>query len=164
METHNVHEDNERVQEGVTEILEYDKILGWMSDLVTYRAGMGRWCWIKMKGNNRHICRIFWAYHPCGKTSTQSIGVGTLYYQQRRYHRAILDICCHRMLLREELVREIKNGKEEKIMILIMDTNEDQNKVKSARGLTHLGMIYLVTQRTGGKGPATQFRVKNILM
>ena len=45
-----------------------------------------------------------------------------------------------------------------------MDTNEDQNKVKSARGLTHLGMIYSVTQRTGGKGPATQFRVKNILM
>ena len=70
METHNVHEDNERVQEVVTEILEYDKILGWMSDLVTYRAGMGRWCWIKMKGNNRHICSIFWEYHPCGNTST----------------------------------------------------------------------------------------------
>ena len=49
-------------------------------------------------------------------------------------------------------------------MILIMDTNEDQNKVKSARVLTHLGMIYLVNQSTGGKGPVTQFRVKNIFM
>ena len=38
-----------------------------------------------MKGSNGHICRIVCAYQPCGKTTTSTMGLGTLYSQKRRY-------------------------------------------------------------------------------
>ena len=61
-ETHNFYIDDEIAQEGDTVILEFDTIVEWVLELVMYNTGMGRWCWIKMKGDNGNICRIFCAY------------------------------------------------------------------------------------------------------
>ena len=49
----------------------------------------------------------------------------------------------------------------DKIIILIIDANEDLNKGKLARSFAQLGMQGLVKKITGGKVPATHFRGKN---
>ena len=54
-----------------------------------------------------------------------------------------------------------KKMEKDKIIILIIDANEDLNKGKLARSFTQLGMQDLVKKITGGKGPATHFRGKN---
>ena len=61
-----------------------------------------------MKANIGKLCRMVCEYQPFGKPSTSSIGLGTIYSQQRDYHRAIYDKHFHIMWFREELVREIK--------------------------------------------------------
>ena len=66
------------------------KIIGkknnsYVSELGTYRMGLGRWCWINMKGNNGYIWWIVCTYQPCGKPITSHMGLGTVYVQQRIY-------------------------------------------------------------------------------
>ena len=51
-------EENNMLEEGGKCILEFDTIKVWVSELGTDRTGMGRWCWIKLNGNNGHMCRI----------------------------------------------------------------------------------------------------------
>ena len=62
------------------------------------------------------------------------------YSQQIRYHRAIGVTRFHRMIFIEELVWEIKNGKNYKIIILMMDAKKNMNKGKLVRRITNLVM------------------------
>ena len=64
--THNVYEDDERAPDGGTGILVFDTIVDWVSKYIIDRTGIGGYCWIILKSNNGHICRIVCAYSTCG--------------------------------------------------------------------------------------------------
>ena len=60
------------------------------------------------------------------------MGLGTVYYQKRRHSRAIVETRCSILLFVEDLVQEIKNGKKYEIIILMIQSNKDINKLKEA--------------------------------
>ena len=91
VEIHHFQENNEISQEVDTSILEFYTISGCMLELVTDRTGLGRWCWINLKGNSGNIYRIVCDYQPCGKPSTSTEVLGTVYDKQIMHHRSILD-------------------------------------------------------------------------
>ena len=58
------------------------------------------------------------------------MGIVTVYDQQGRYNRSRGETLCTRMLFIDELVRKIKKWRQkDKITILIMNANEDMNKL-----------------------------------
>ena len=73
--------------------------------------GLGIWCWINIKGNNGHICRIVCAYQPCGKPTTSPMGILNLCAHKIRYYIVIGGTRCPRMIFREDLVQKIKKWK-----------------------------------------------------
>ena len=100
MATHYVHEDDKIYQEGVTKCLAFDTISGWVSEYVTARLGLGKWCWLKMKGKNGNIWRIVCAFQPGVKPKKTRIGLYTVYDQQIGYHRVRNEIRCAILLFR----------------------------------------------------------------
>ena len=82
MVTHNLYEGDERAQEGGTDILSFVTIVDWVSDSRIDCTGLVRWCWIKIKGENCHICRIVLSYQLCVKPTTSTMVLVNLYYQQ----------------------------------------------------------------------------------
>ena len=108
--TNSAHEYDKKEHEGGTGILSFETISVLVPESATDSTVMVRWCWIKLKGNNGHKCRVDCACQPFEKHSTSSKALVNVYSQHIRYHRAGGDTLCTRMLFREKLVWEIKNG------------------------------------------------------
>ena len=62
---HNVHEDDSRSQEGGTGMVVFDQFASLIHSTGIDRTGLGRWCWILVKGKHNHRTRIITAYQPC---------------------------------------------------------------------------------------------------
>ena len=93
---------------------------------------------------------VFPDYQHFEKVSPSSGYFGTIHDKQIRYHRAIGVTKCHRKLVREELVWNIKQWKQyDEIILLIMDANKYLNQGKLAKGIRKLGIHNLVKERTG---------------
>ena len=111
---------------------------------------LGRYCWIKMKGNNGHVCIIICTYQLCEKPSTSPMFLGHLNAQQRRYYMERGKTGCPKILFREELGWKIKKWQQKyERIILIMNANEYMNKGKLLRSLTQLGIQDLVNSNRG---------------
>ena len=64
MKIQNTHKDDEQSQQGGTRIFFFDTIKGWVSEYVLDYTGLGRLCWVNLKGKNGHTERIMCDYKP----------------------------------------------------------------------------------------------------
>ena len=104
---------------------------GWYGYMVLDKAEGREWVYIQ----DMFLCQ------PCVKPSTSLIGLVTVYYQQRMYHRSIGETRCPITLFIEYFVSEIKKKKRNyKRSILIVDTNKYFNKGGLSIGLNQLLM------------------------
>ena len=69
-------------------ILLLNKIAVWVCDSGSGQTGLDRWCWINLKGNNRHYLKIVSAYQHCGNYSTPSGVLSNVNKEQQSSYRA----------------------------------------------------------------------------
>ena len=62
---HNLHEDDYISQEGGTGMVVFDQFASLIHSTGIDRTGLGRWCWMLVKGKHNHSTRIITAYQPC---------------------------------------------------------------------------------------------------
>ena len=93
--------------------------------------------------------QFFPDYQPFEKASPSPGYFGTKYDKQIRYHRVVGVKKCHRKLVREELVWNIKLWKQYDEIILLITDAKNLNKGKLAKGIRKLGICNLVKERTG---------------
>ncbi len=86
-------------------------------------AGLGRWCWARLRGKGNKYLRLISAYRPC-----PSAGPLSTYQQQVRYWSSKQDNSCPREKwlhdLQEEILRWHEVGD---YVVLMADMNEDVN-------------------------------------
>jgi len=84
-------------------------------------AGLGRWCWARLRGKNNNFLRVVSAYRPC-----PSNGPLSTYQQQMRYWSASNLDCCPRDKFLVDLQKEVERWQAEGDQVIILaDMNED---------------------------------------
>jgi hypothetical protein len=101
---HNIHENDTRAQEGGTAIITYDQLANLQHSAGVDLTGLGRWCWITLKGKHKHTTRIICAYQPCTSKHTSISTVGA---QHRRYLRSKGIDDCPRLAFRKGLINQL---------------------------------------------------------
>jgi len=87
------------------------------------KAGLGRWCWARLRGKDNKHLRVVSVYRPC-----PSNGPLSTYQQQVRYWSAQNNDCCPRDKLLADLKEAIAMWQAEGDQVLILaDMNEDVN-------------------------------------
>ena len=150
---HNVHEDDSRSQEGGTGMVVFDQFASLIHSTGIDRTGLGRWCWMLVKGKHNHSTRIITAYQPCRSSHTR---LHTVYNQHRRYYRSRGDHRCPRQIFRESLIKQITYwlSRGERILLFI-DANENLDNGPLIHQLRKLHLRDLIRESTNTKGPPT---------
>ena len=150
---HNEHEDDMRAQEGGTGMVVFDQLASLINKSGVDSTGLGRWCWLTLKGKHKHVTRIVTAYQPCRSNKKQ---LRTVYSQHRRYYRMRGDMRCPRAIFRADLGKILQRwiNNNERI-ILFIDANEDLHNGPLVKMLRKHNLKDLIQDRTGKKGPHT---------
>ena len=154
----NKHETTTVKQQGGTCLTMTAKYGQYIGDIGTDESGLGRWSWIRIKGNNNLVTTIISAYLPCIPRKQSLLST---YAQQSRYW-AIRGInICAKKKCRNDLLQFIKNRKQEgENIILMVDGNESMRigKLASALREDSVGMRDPIRSRIGSKKFPTWFR------
>ena len=122
---HNVHEQFSIPQQGGTFLVAKEQCQGMIESMGKDESGLGRWCWIKLRGTTTST-RIIVAYEAC---RTRKTAQNATMAQQRRYWRTKGDKRCPRKIFREQLIKTLHEWKEEgDKLILFIDSNEDMEQ------------------------------------
>ena len=123
-------------------------------------TGMGRWTVMTFRGSGGVTTRVVCGYMP----NYVKRGNSNSSYQQQRRHliNKHKDRTCPRTRLRQDLIKQLKEWRDEGDRIILgMDANEHIYKKGLGKMLTEdegLGMIEVVGNFTGKKIGATYFR------
>ena len=158
---HNVHENFGKVQQGGTSLI----MFGPLTDQLDFNksgkddTGLGRWSIMTVQGDGARV-RIVCRYNLCGNNKLNS---STTYQQHRRYFvTQQKDLSCPRVRFRHDLVKVLKQWREEgDRLIVCMDANEDIYKKSIGKTLTDtegLNMVEAVGEFTGKKIGPTFFQ------
>ena len=151
----NTHEKADKLQQGGTGIIIGRMLLDNIEEMGVDNSGLGRWCWVKFKGEDNISSRIISAYQPC---HSKNIAGVNCYAQQRRYLRKQGFNECPRWRFKEDLIKLlyswISNGDR---ILLVGDFNEDCGNSEFSKVLKgrDLGMIDVIGEITNKPGPAT---------
>ena len=94
------------MQQGGTYLLAHEAIGSFVSEQGSDPEGPGRWSWLKLSGKSI-TTRVVVAYMPC---TTRKQAVYATIAQQCRYWTLQGNKQCPRKLLRQDLIRNLKNG------------------------------------------------------
>ena len=156
---HNIHENDTRAQEGGTAIITYDQLANLQHSAGVDLTGLGRWCWITLKGKHKHTTRIICAYQPCTSKHTSISTVGA---QHRRYLRSKGIDDCPRLAFRKGLINQLSKWiKAKERLIIFLDANENLAKGPLSKAFAKIGLRDLVHDRTNQPGPHTWFNGKH---
>ena len=154
---HNEHERFSQAQQGGTFMAIKEFNQGIVQSVGKDTTGLGRWCWIKLKGATS-TTRIIVAYEAC---RTRKCAQNATIAQQRRYWRIQGDKRCPRRIFREELVNLITEWREEgDKVVLFIDSNENMEQGQLQRMLQkqEIDMKDAIKERSGCIGPSTFVR------
>jgi hypothetical protein len=158
---HNVYENFGKIQQGGTCLI----MFGTLTDQLDFSesrkddTGLGRWSVMTVQGDGAWT-QIVCSYNPCGNSKLNS---GTTYQQHRRYFiTQQKDLSCPRIRFREDLVKKLKQWREQgDKLIVCLDANEDIYMKSIGKALTDtegLNMAEAVGEFTGKKISPTFFR------
>jgi len=116
--------------------------------------GLGRWCWIKLRGTNSHHVRIVSMYRPC-----KADGILTSYQQHlRTLGKLKCDICPKKAIL-DDLATEITTWQEAgDIVIVAADFNEDTRSDTIRSYFSQFGMSEVLSSVNTEALPASHNR------
>ena len=155
--SHNVHERFGLCQQGGTCITANELTGSYVVEQGADDEGLGRWSWMKLAGKGV-TTRIVVAYFPC---NTRKQAINATMAQHRRYWRLQGNRICPRRLMREALVHQLKEWRNQgDKIILLTDSNENMSGGPLARMLAgpDLGMIDAIQHRSKTPGPPTFVR------
>ena len=93
-------------------------------------SGLGRWAWTRYRGRQGIHLRVVTAYRPVLNTS----GALSVWNQQKAHFETKDDDRCPRAIFTDDMLKEIRNWKEEWDQIVIgIDANEDVHTGKLAK-------------------------------
>ena len=155
---YNSNEHNTIKQQGGTCVTIMEKYGEYVKEMGKDPSSLGRWSWIKVKGNNDITTIIISAYLPCRSRKTSMLST---YAQQKRYW-AIQGIdTCPRAKAREDLIEFVSDKKREGHRIILMiDGNENMRTGKLAEVLKKepINMRDAIRDRVGNYKFPTWFR------
>jgi len=114
-------------------------------------SALGRWCWTRFQGRNRHTLRVFSAYCPNPPT-----GALTDYAQHRLFLISKGDQRCPRLAFIKDLVADIKEAQTKgDNIVLLLDGNMNMKDSLMANAFTAIGLEEKILKKHGLLGPST---------
>ena len=96
----NNHESDDRLQQGGTGIITFDRMATIFNKYGIDTTGLGRWCWSLTRDKTNTATQTITTYQPCRSSKRR---LNTVFSQQHRYFRASGDNRCPRALFRLHL-------------------------------------------------------------
>ena len=152
--SHNKHEKRHKFQYGGTMSLTFEEVAQRTSTTGADPTGLGRWSWVKID-NKKFSVRVVTVYNPHRVQDPRKIR--SVYMQQRKYWLSKNNDMCPLILLRVQLLRQLKiwKQKNEKIILLI-DMNNDVRYSNFSKELNEIGLISPIRHKFGNEAPPTQ--------
>ena len=147
-------------QQGGTCITLIDKYGQYVTEMGKDETSLGRWTWIRIKGNNGLSIRIITAYIPC---RARKLNLLSTYVKQTRYWRLKGESQYARIKARKDLLKFVYTAKAAgDRVILMLDGNEImlQGKLTQLLRGDEYGMKDVIQDRVGNKKFPTWFRVQ----
>jgi len=142
------------VQPGGTGIAVFNKLAHHAQKAGDDPTGLGRWSWVRLKGQGGRIIRIIALYRPC-----RSDGPLSTYQQHCRGLTKLNRNECPRAAVLTDLTLEVRNWQEEgDEIILLTDFNEDVRSPWIQRYFEDLNLVEALTYLTGLPPTATHNR------
>jgi len=117
---------------------------------------LGRWCWTRYKGKDKHFLTVITAYRP-----NPPGGPFTVYAQHNNYFNSVRDPRCPRVAFLEDLAVFLQYTMDRgDHVILMLDGNTDMRCSDLSRALTQCDLREVIMERHGTNGPST-FRRNN---
>ena len=123
-------------------------------------SGLGRWTWMEFRGRDEHATRVYTAYRPGGKPSSDSERT-TVYHQHKRYLRKNNINMEPRDYFDNDILAEIKDQVQEKNVVLMIDVNQNVITGHFTKAMEEIGMLNAVDKLNPEPLPATHHRGSN---
>jgi len=138
--SHNTHESLGVGQRGGTCIFCIDQPSYRIKKKGTDPTGLGRWSWIEFMGKDQYKTRIYTAYRPGNKPSSQS-KLTTVYDQHKRYMRDRNIKLSPKELFDEHLTTELEQIIESGVnLVLAIDANDNIISGSFTRKMQSIGL------------------------
>ncbi len=145
------------VQPGGTGIAVFNKLAHHAQKAGDDPTGLGRWSWVRLKGQGARITWIIALYRPC-----RSDGPLSTYQQHCRALSKLHRNECPREAVLTDLASEVRNWQEEGDSIIILtDFNEDVRSPWIQKYFAELNLIEALTAMTAPPPTATYNRGSN---
>jgi len=155
--SHNSHANLGKTQRGGTCMATVGQAAYRHHSQGTDQTGLGRWSWMEFRGKNDHATRVYTAYRPGGKPSSDSERT-TVYHQQKRYLQKRKLNIEPRNFFDESIIEEIRSQIEEKNVILMLDANQNVQNGPFTESMSELGLVNVISTLNDGDLPATHHR------
>jgi len=116
--------------------------------------GLGRWCWIKLRGTHAHHTRIVSMYRPC-----KADGILTSYQQQLRTLGKLNRDICPKQAILDDLAKQISEWQAAGDTVIVAADFNDDIRSDTIRGFfSKFGMSEVISHGNPAQLPATHNR------